>query len=107
MTDDGRRLRVYQIRLALGDGVRTPMPMDAFAALLNERGETTRFDSSKVSRMETGERKVSIDDVPYIAAVDPKRRGRDWLAWGILQEPEMSVADTMKSLAKEAGKKKA
>lgn len=84
MDDDTRAKRVYRIRLDLGDGWKTPMPMDAFAALLNKRGKTKLYDSSKVSRMESGERKVTIDDVPHISRVDPKRRGRDWLAWGMV-----------------------
>jgi hypothetical protein len=76
--------RVYLIRLALGDGLRSPMPMAEFAALLTERTGAT-YDSSMISKIENEMRKVSLDDADRIASVDPRRRGREWLAWGDAQ----------------------
>lgn len=73
--------RAYLIRLALGDGLKTPMTMAAFAALLTKRSKVV-YDSSMISRMESGERKVTLDDIAYMAALDPLTRGKSWLAFG-------------------------
>lgn len=72
--------RLFQIRLALGGGVR-PMPFEEFAGLI--RRETgASYDVSALSRMETGKRKVGLEDVEAIAKLDPHRRGAAWLAFG-------------------------
>lgn len=73
--------RVYAIRLALGDGWRTALPMADFAELLNGVSGG-RYDSSIISRMESGERKLSLADITALAAVDPERRGKLWVGWG-------------------------
>jgi hypothetical protein len=72
--------RIYLIREALGTR-RDPMPLDKFAELI-ERATGAVYDKSILSRMETGERKVSLDEVAILASVDPLKRGRGWLAWG-------------------------
>ena len=73
--------RVYLVRLALGDGVRDAMPMRQFADLLHiVSGET--YSASTISDIETGKRRVTLEDVATIAATDPLHRGREWLAWG-------------------------
>lgn len=79
--------RIYAVRLALGDGWKKPMTMADFGALLTKRckGAVT-YDSAKIARLESGERRASIDDVAVIASVDPEKRGREWLAWGMVVE---------------------
>jgi hypothetical protein len=72
--------RIYLIREALGTR-RDPMPLDKLAELI-ERTTGAVYDKSILSRMETGERKVSLDDVAVLASVDPLKRGKAWLAWG-------------------------
>lgn len=76
--------RVYLIRLALGDGLRSPLPMEEFAALITERTGVA-YNSSTISKIENGGRRVTLDDADRIAAVDPRRRGREWLGWGEAQ----------------------
>lgn len=78
--------RVYLIRLALGDGVKTPMRIKDFVALIRER-TGAKYDPSAISRTENGDRDLALEDVPVIAAVDPHERGRDWLAWGDAPAP--------------------
>jgi hypothetical protein len=70
--------RVYLIREALGTR-RDPMPLPKFAELI-KRTSGVSYDKSTLSRMETGERKVSLDDIEAIAPVDPLKRGKAWLA---------------------------
>jgi hypothetical protein len=79
MTDTPAK-RVYAIRLARGDGWKVAEPMDVFAAAMTAVGKG-RYDSSKVSRIESGERKVSIEDAEVLAAVDPLKRGAAWVAF--------------------------
>lgn len=88
--------RVYAIRLALGDGWKSPMTMAAFAALLTKRSGTS-YDSAKISRIESGERALSIAEVDVIAAVDPQNRGREWLAWGEKKPVTVDGLDDMEA----------
>lgn len=83
MGDEGqepetRGHRVYLIREALGTR-RDAMPMPKFAKLIRETTGAV-YDKSTLSRMETGERKVSLEDIEAIAPVDPLKRGKAWLA---------------------------
>ena len=80
------RHRVYAVRLALGDGWKNPLPGEAFAALVSKRMKR-RYDSAMISRMENGARKISLDEVEAIAALDPKKRGPSWLAFGETAAP--------------------
>lgn len=73
--------RVYLIRLALGDGLRSPLSMEEFAALITERTGVA-YNSSTISKIENGGRRVTLEDVGRIAVVDPRQRGREWLGWG-------------------------
>jgi transcriptional regulator with XRE-family HTH domain len=75
-----RGYRVYLIREALGTR-RDPMPMQAFAELIAKVSGVS-YDKSTLSRLETGERKLSLEDIDAIAPIDPLKRGRSWLAWG-------------------------
>lgn len=74
--------RLYLIRLGLGDGVKNALRIDPEFVELVERLTGFRYDPSAISRAENGSRKLSLDDVARFAAVDPLRRGRDWLGWG-------------------------
>jgi hypothetical protein len=71
--------RVYLIRLAHGDGVKNPMPLAEFVALVKKR-RGARYDASAISRMENGTRKVTLEDIDVLAPMDPLRRGKAWLA---------------------------
>jgi hypothetical protein len=80
--------RVFRVRLARGDGVRRPQSQRRFAAELNkaavELGYTDRrYDSSEVSRMETGGLGIDLVDGAVVARIDPMKRGLTWLALGI------------------------
>lgn len=86
------RHRVYAVRLALGDGWKTPMSGEAFAALLSKRLKR-RYDGAMISRMENGERKISLEEVEAMAALDPKGRGRAWLAFGEGSRPVSDPAN--------------
>lgn len=80
MDTDTIQQRLYVIRLALGGGVR-PMPFEEFAALILDRTDHS-YDVSALSRMETGKRKISLEDVVAISQLDPRMRGAAWLAFG-------------------------
>lgn len=82
MKEDTPAQRAYSVRLALGDGWKVPLPMAAFAALLSKQPGAGRYDSSVVSRLESGARKLTLVDAAAYAAVDPLKRGRAWVAWG-------------------------
>lgn len=83
-------VRVYEVRRALGPDARHEMSQRAFAALLTRTAKRlrleSRYDSSTVARLESGERRLHLDDVEAIAAVDPLKRGKLWLGWGTLSE---------------------
>lgn len=76
-----RGQRLYLIRLACGDGVKNPMFIDDFVALV-ERTTGHRYDPAAISRSENGKRDITVDDAIRFAAVDPKQRGKAWLAFG-------------------------
>lgn len=78
--------RAYLVRLACGDGFKTPETMAAFAVRLT-RQKRGAWDSAKVSRVESGDRKLTLDDVETYAAVDPLKRGNAWLAFGETAAP--------------------
>lgn len=82
MTDtDTPEKRAYAIRLACGDGWKTPMPMAEFAALVKSKTRGVSFDAAKVSRIESGDQKMALSDIEAMAKIDPKKRGPAWLAF--------------------------
>lgn len=89
MDDGGTRAeRLFAVRAALGEGVRKPLSLRAFAELLTEQaGDGRRYHASQLSGWETGAGVPTVDDFAVIAAVDPERRGPAWLAWGIEPAP--------------------
>jgi len=70
--------RVYLVRLALGDGVRKALPMREFSELLSSHDDA--FHASRISDIENDKSAPSLEEVRRIAAVDPLRRGKVWLA---------------------------
>lgn len=72
--------RVAEIRDALG------LSGEAFATLLQKRlhalGVGRNYDKFKVSRMESGGRKLTIEEAAVIADLDPSKRGAVWLVFG-------------------------
>lgn len=81
--------RVYEIRRALGPDRRTPLSQTEFAkranAIAARHGLKSNYDTSHISKIETGIRAVSIEEIPVFAALDPKGRGESWLAWGVVR----------------------
>ena len=81
-----RGLRVYAVRLAVGDGIRKPMPLREFVTLVNATG-IVRMETSTVSLIERGIQKLSIAQCRAVAAVDPFQRGAAWIAFGEVYPP--------------------
>lgn len=79
-SDETRGDRVKAIREEL------KLKQELFADRLNEAAEGLGlppiYHTSKVSKMETGNRGVSLDDAYAVAAIDPQRRGIDWITFG-------------------------
>jgi hypothetical protein len=80
--------RLYQVRLACGDGSRKAEPLDAFAARVREITGAD-YDPSTISLLERMKQKWRLEDVKNFAAVDPLERGEVWLS--ALQEGPASV----------------
>ena len=61
-----------------------------FAAALSAAAKRLRmplaYDNTMVSKMETGMRAVTIEDIAVIASLDPQGRQKSWLAWGEIAE---------------------
>ena len=79
--------RVFAVRLALGDGVRKPLALRPFAEVVTLIGAKLftpdyRRDASTISRWETGQQSLTLEDAAAVAANDPLQRGPAWLAWG-------------------------
>ena len=84
--------RLFLIRAALGRGIRKPMPQRDFAELLaGVRGRS--YDASKISMIEQGKQRMSIDDAEDFAAVDPEKRGAPWVVFGIVTAKGKAPAD--------------
>jgi hypothetical protein len=43
------------------------------------------YDKVKVSKIETGVRDLSLEDVAVLEAMDPRKRGWHWVAFGVQQ----------------------
>jgi hypothetical protein len=78
--------RLYLIRLACGDGARTPEPMKAFVVRV-ERATGAKYHANAISLLERDEQGWKLDDVNTFSSVDPKKRGASWLAWGDVGAP--------------------
>ncbi len=72
--------RVARIREALG------LTGEKFGELLTREARKRRmsatYDKGKVSRMESGERKVTVEEVAILTELDPERRPVAWLVFG-------------------------
>lgn len=76
-TTPGKRL--YLIRLACGDGARTAETLEKFAERVKrETGET--YYANALSLLERDIQNWRLSDATTLAKVDPKERGRVWLA---------------------------
>lgn len=47
------------------------------------------YVQSVLSRLENGGQQATVDDIAVFAAVDPKGRGKLWLAWGEKDDPTL------------------
>lgn len=94
--------RLFEIRLAYGDGVRTPEPLKAFSARVTRvTGEL--YHAATLSLLERMEQGWKLDDFNALAKLDKKQRGAPWLAFGIvvpdateLDVSELEVPDPRK-----------
>lgn len=84
--------RLFQIRLACGDGTRKAEPLDAFAERV-KRVAGVEYDPSTFSLLERMKQKWKLDDVTTLAAVDPKNRGPLWLAFGSASSAQPPLPD--------------
>ena len=84
---------------SIGDRVRSIRELRGekqpeYATALNAAAKRLKlpknYSVSTISRLETGRQEITLEDVLIIAAVDPEKRGRDWLAWG---DSAVSVAE--------------
>lgn len=83
----GARLRA--VREATGKKQQDFVPLlDAAAADLYGSGELT-YSQSALSRLETGGQTATLEDIAVFARVDPKRRGKLWVAWGETEDAEL------------------
>jgi hypothetical protein len=87
--------RLYQIRLALGDGSRSPEAMAAFADRV-ERLTGRRYDPSTISLLERDKQGWRIVDIRAFASVDPLKRGAAWLSALDQEPPEIELPDPTK-----------
>lgn len=71
--------RLFEIRAALGNGPRDPMPMRALAELV-EKTTGEWYDPAAISLLERNLQRWRLDDVRNFAAVDPLGRGELWLS---------------------------
>lgn len=79
--------RLFLIRLACGDGLRKPESMRDFAdRVLRVTGAD--YEHSTIGMLERDIQGWRIKDVSAFAAVDPKKRGEAWLAFGNLPSIE-------------------
>lgn len=79
MADSGISDRLKAVREATGLTQLRFLPrLNHVAVALGVR----EYSQSTLSKLESGAQAASFDDVAVFAAVDPKRRGRLWLAWG-------------------------
>jgi hypothetical protein len=86
------------------------MSQRRFAELLNAKAQEIRldvaFDGSAITRIEKGERRLQLDEVTVIAAVDPEARGREWLAWppiATIEQPDIPAPRRERGAAEETG----
>lgn len=78
--------RLYQIRLACGDGLRKAESLADFAKRV-KRMTKADYDPSTISLLERMKQGWRLDDVKHFAAVDPLKRGEQWLAYNMPAEP--------------------
>jgi len=98
-------------RRAEGDRVRAVREaygelQPAFAARLNAAARHLgmnwlNYTNFIVSRLETGDRMMFLDDAVVIASVDPEQRGRVWVAWD--DEREVIAQTPAQRMLKEHG----
>jgi hypothetical protein len=76
-TSDAPGHRLFQIRLACGDGVRSPESLRKFAERV-EKETGVRYDPMTISLLERMKQGWRLEDVRAFAAVDPLER-----AWSV------------------------
>lgn len=84
---EGAGDRLFLIRLACGGGGR-PEAIEEFAERVKSATKA-HYDPATISRLERGKQRWKLSDVEAFAAVDPLRRGNNWLAWGAPEAPPL------------------
>lgn len=72
--------RVRSIREEFGE--KQPEFAARLTAAAKRLGADVRFDNTIVSKVELGRRELSIYEAAVVVAIDPQRRGWDWLVLG-------------------------
>lgn len=73
--------RLFQIRLACGDGHRKPESLREFAERV-EAVTGVSYDHKTISLLERDGQGWRLKDVHAFSAIDPLKRGEHWLAFG-------------------------
>lgn len=60
------------------------------------------FQQGRISKLELGSQRASLEDIAIYAAIDPKHRGKLWLAWDETKDVTMRK-DTPEDLARRIG----
>jgi hypothetical protein len=71
--------RLYDIRLACGDGRRDPMPLAKFSVLVKDK-TGVYYDPATLSLLERMKQGWRWEDIDVLARADPQQRGRVWLS---------------------------
>ena len=94
--------RIKEIRVALG------MTGDEFAAELTTRakvfGYPATYERAKVSRIESGGRKLTVEELAIILEMDPERRSLAWLVFGTAKLGNVRPRPQAKTPAASSGK---
>ena len=99
--EDALRRRLVAIREALRlSQAELVSQLNAVSrALYGDQGPV--FNQGRVSKLEVGTQRASLDDVAIYALLDPERRGKLWLAWHERQDRAMETRPTPVSPAPE------
>jgi hypothetical protein len=104
-TKRGARLRL--VREDFATGREGPFSQGDFAAELQRvavelfgAGEVEhKYGQSLVNRLEKGNQPPTLQDLDVYAAIDPKKRAREWFAWGDRKVLDLSHAKPVSEAA--------
>ena len=93
MADDeseARGDRLRSVRDAVGEAARATLSQGDFAVelqrvaieLFGTKNVEHKYGQSLVNRLEKGKQPPTLQDIDVYATIDPKKRPREWFAWG-------------------------